>query len=406
MTIQEIRADFPLLSARPDIAYLDNAATTQKPASVIEAVEKYYREDNANPLRGLYELSQRATETYEQARELARGFIHAKSTEEIVFTRNATESLNLISYSWADANLREGDEVLVTVMEHHSDLLPWQRACRRSGAVLRFVECDGEGRITEEAFSAALTDRTRLVCMTQVSNVLGVENDVKRFAALAHERGALFVCDGAQSVPHMPVDVADLDVDFLAFSGHKMLAPMGIGVLYARKKLLKKMPPFLYGGEMIETVTREKATWAELPHKFEAGTVNAGAAAGLAAAIRYYEKVGFENIVAREEMLGELAYDALTAIPGVHILGPKNARDHHGIFTFTVDDVHPHDIAAILDGDGVNVRAGHHCAQPLMQFMGTPSTARASIAFYNTEEEIGRLAESLGKVRERMGYGK
>ena len=406
MTIQEIRADFPLLSARPDIAYLDNAATTQKPASVIEAVEKYYREDNANPLRGLYELSQRATETYEQARELARGFLHAKSTEEIVFTRNATESLNLISYSWADANLREGDEVLVTVMEHHSDLLPWQRACRRSGAVLRFVECDGEGRITEEAFSAALTDRTRLVCMTQVSNVLGVENDVKRFAALAHERGALFVCDGAQSVPHMPVDVADLDVDFLAFSGHKMLAPMGIGVLYARKKLLKKMPPFLYGGEMIETVTREKATWAELPHKFEAGTVNAGAAAGLAAAIRYYEKVGFENIVAREEMLGELAYDALTAIPGVHILGPKNARDHHGIFTFTVDDVHPHDIAAILDGDGVNVRAGHHCAQPLMQFMGTPSTARASIAFYNTEEEIGRLAESLGKVRERMGYGK
>ncbi len=406
MTIQEIRADFPLLSARPDIAYLDNAATTQKPASVIEAVEKYYREDNANPLRGLYELSQRATETYEEARELVRGFLHAKSTEEIVFTRNATESLNLISYSWADANMKEGDEVLVTVMEHHSDLLPWQRACRRSGAALRFLECDREGRITEEAFSAALTDRTRLVCMTQVSNVLGVENDVKRFAALAHEHGALFVCDGAQSVPHMPVDVLDLDVDFLAFSGHKMLAPMGIGVLYARKKLLKKMPPFLYGGEMIETVTREKATWAELPHKFEAGTVNAGAAAGLAAAIRYYEKVGFENIVAREEMLGELAYDALTAIPGVHILGPKNARDHHGIFTFTVDDVHPHDIAAILDGDGVNVRAGHHCAQPLMQFMGTPSTARASIAFYNTEEEIGRLAESLGKVRERMGYGK
>lgn len=399
------REDFPLLMSRPDIAYLDNAATAQKPRSVIECEKRFYEESNANPLRGLYELSQRATEVYESARETVRGFINAGSAEEIVFTRNATESLNLVANSWCSAFLHEGDELVVTVMEHHSNMLPWQQAAKRAGAKLVFIECDENGVISEETFRAALTEKTRLVAMTQISNVLGVENDIRRFAAIAHETGAVLVCDGAQSVPHIPVDVQALDVDFMAFSGHKMCGPMGIGVLYGKKKWLKKMPPFLYGGEMIEYVTREGATFAELPHKFEAGTVNAAGAAGLAEAIRYYQSVGFEAITKREEELSELAFSLLSRDPHLHILGARTAKEHHGIFTFTVDDVHPHDIAAILDGDGVYIRAGHHCAQPLMQYMNTPSTARASIAFYNTEEEIARLAKSLSHVRERMGYG-
>ena len=402
---EAIRRDFPLIQAHPEIAYLDNAATAQKPKSVIERESEYYCQQNANPLRGLYALSQRATEVYEDARETVRAFINAQSTEEIIFTRNATESLNLAANSWCTAFLRQGDEIVVTIMEHHSDFLPWLQAAKRVGASVRFLECDTEGMIPEEAFRAALSERTRLVAMTQISNVLGVENDIKAFAAIAHEHGAAFVCDGAQSVPHIPVDVRALDVDFLAFSGHKMCGPMGIGVLYGKKKWLKKMPPFLYGGEMIEYVTREGATWAELPHKFEAGTVNAAGAAGLAEAIRYYNALGFDKIREREERLGRIAFQALSVLPHVHLLGPKDADSHHGIFTFTVDDVHPHDIAAILDGDGVYVRAGHHCAQPLMQFLNTPSTARVSLAFYNTQAEVERLAESLRRVRERMGYG-
>ena len=402
-----IRGEFPLLKQHPALAYLDNAATAQRPKAVLERMRVFYEEENANPLRGLYDLSQRATEAYENARETVRGFLNASSTEEIVFTRNASESLNLVAYSWGGAFLHEGDEILVTIMEHHSNMLPWQQAAKRSGAVLRFLDaCDEEGGITEEAFRTALTEETKLVAMTQISNVLGVQNDVKRYAAIAHEAGAVFVCDGAQSVPHIPVDVQDLDVDFLAFSGHKMCGPMGIGVLYGKKKWLEKMPPFLYGGEMIEYVTRESATYAELPHKFEAGTVNAAGAAGLAEAIRFYQSLGFEKIREREERLSAIAFERLSALPHIRLIGPKTAEGHHGIFTFTVDDVHPHDIAAILDGDGVNIRAGHHCAQPLMQYLKTPATARASIAFYNTEEEIARLAESLSHVRERMGYGK
>jgi len=405
MNIASVRADFPLIAAYGEIAYLDNAATAQKPRAVLEAERRFYEESNANPLRGLYALSQRATDVYENARESVRAFINASSTEEIIFTRNASESLNLAACSWSQAFLREGDEVLVTVLEHHSNMLPWQQAAKRAGAVLKFLESDERGVITETAFRAALSDKTKLVAMTQISNVLGVENDIKRFAAIAHEHGAAFVCDGAQSVPHIRVDVQALDVDFLAFSGHKMCGPMGIGVLYGKKKWLKKMPPFLFGGEMIEYVTRESATWAELPHKFEAGTVNAAGAAGLAAAIDYYNALGFDAITAREEELSRVAMEALTAVPHLRLLGSADWREHHGIFTFTVDDVHPHDIAAILDGDGVCVRAGHHCAQPLMQYLRTPSTVRASLAFYNTEEEIGRLAESLSRVRERMGYG-
>ena len=402
--VEKLRADFPLLANNPGLAYLDNAATTQKPRQVIEAETRFYEELNANPLRGLYDLSLRATEAYEDAREKVKDFLHAADSCEIIFTRNASESLNLVAFSGSEAFLSEGDEVLVTVMEHHSNILPWQHAAVRKGAKLNWLECDEKGKITEEAFRSALTPKTKIVAMTQLSNVLGVKNDVQKFAAIAHENGSIFVCDGAQSVPHVPVDVQDLDVDFLSFSGHKMLGPMGIGALYGKKELLEKMPPFLTGGEMIEYVTREGATYAELPHKFEAGTVNAAGAVGLGAAIDYYNAVGIDKIEQREQELGRYAMERLKNVPHLNLLGSDVAEEHHGIFTFTVDGVHPHDIAAILDADHVDIRAGHHCAQPLMQFMHTPSTARASLCFYNTEEEIDQLAESLSTLRERMGY--
>ena len=398
-----IREDFPIFRDNPSLVYLDNAATTHKPSCVIEAVRHFYERDNANPLRGLYDLAQRATAVYEESREAVAGFIGAASPEEIVFTRNASESLNLVAYSYGTF-LKEGDEILISVMEHHSNLIPWQQLAVRSGAVLKFIECGADGRITEETFRSALSSRTKIVSMTQISNVLGVRNDIRTFARLAHEAGAVFVCDGAQSVPHIPVDVQDLDVDFLAFSGHKMLAPMGIGVLYGKKALLEKMPPFLTGGEMIEYVTREGATWAELPHKFEAGTVNAAGAVGLKTAIEYYRKVGFDAIQKREEELSELAFDVLSTIPHLHIMGGNTAKEHNGIFSFSLDGVHPHDIAEILNADGVCIRAGHHCAQVLMQHMNVPSTVRASLAFYNREEDILRLAQSLSTVRRRMGY--
>ena len=401
--IMNIRNDFPIFRDHPSLVYLDNAATTQKPSCVIEAVRRFYETENANPLRGLYDLAQRATAAYEESREAVAGFIGAASPEEIIFTRNASESLNLVAYSYGTF-LKEGDEILISVMEHHSNLIPWQQLAERSGALLKFLECDAEGRITEKAFRAALTPKTRIVSMTQISNVLGVRSDIKTFVRLAHEAGAIFVCDGAQSVPHIPVNVRDLDVDFLAFSGHKMLAPMGIGVLYGKKALLENMPPFLTGGEMIEYVTRKDATWAELPHKFEAGTVNAAGAVGLRAAIEYYNRTGFDAIVKREEALGELAFDALSSVPHLHIMGSDQAKEHNGIFSFSLDGVHPHDIAEILNADGVCIRAGHHCAQVLMQHMKTPSTVRASLAFYNREEDIERLAQSLKTVRRRMGY--
>ncbi|MBR2189217.1 MAG: SufS family cysteine desulfurase [Eubacterium sp.] len=401
---EQIRRDFPLIWNHPEIAYLDNAATTQKPQAVLDAVRSYYEESNANPLRGLYDLSMRATEIYENAREQVRGFINAASAEEIIFTRNASESLNLVAYSWARTFLKEGDEVLITIMEHHSNLLPWMKAAEAVGAALRYLEVDETGLITEEMFRAALTERTKLVAMTQISNVLGVQNDIRTFARIAHEAGAVFVCDGAQSVPHIPVDVQDLDVDFLAFSGHKMTAPMGIGVLYGKKQILEEMPPFLFGGEMIEYVRRDGATYAELPHKFEAGTVNAGGAAGLGAAISYYQTIGFDTICEREEHLSQYAMQQMREIPHIHILGAADGAAHHGIFTFTIDNVHPHDIAAMLDEDGVDIRAGHHCAQPLMKHLKTLSTTRASFAFYNTEAEVDRLVESLRQVRQKMGY--
>ena len=401
--VDEIRKDFPIFQNK-ELIYFDNSATSQKPYEVINAITDFYQNCNANPLRGLYDLAQTATEKYESARERVRQFIHAKSADEIVFTRNATESLNLIAYSYGDLVLQPGDEILVSIMEHHSDMLPWQQAAKRTGAVVKYLECDKQGKITEEDLRNAITEHTKIVAVAQVSNVLGVKNDIKAFAKICHERGITIVADGAQSVPHMPVDVQDLDVDFLAFSGHKMLGPMGIGVLYGKKEHLEKMSPFLTGGEMIESVRRDGAVFAQPPHKFEAGTVNAGGAAGLAAAIDYLEHIGFEQIQKQEDHLTEMLMGEIRKIPFVHVMGSENPVEHHGIVTFTIDGVHPHDVAAILDADHIAVRAGHHCAQPLMQHMGVMSSTRASLMFYNTEEEVEKFISSLKDVRRKMGY--
>lgn len=400
----DYRNDFPLLMQNK-IIYIDNAATSQRPQCVIDAEGDFYKNYNANPLRGLYSLSVEATEVYENAREAVRKFIGAEKSNEIIFTRNTTESLNLVAYSYGLSNVKNGDEIVVSIMEHHSDLLPWQMVAKTCGAELKFIECAKDGSIDLEKVKELITSRTKIVAMTQVSNVLGREYPVKEIAKLAHEKGAVMVVDGAQSTPHMRVDVTDLDADFFAFSGHKLLAPMGIGVLYGKEELLEKMPPFLSGGEMIDSVTRTSAVYAELPHKFEAGTVNAAGAAGLKAAIDYIEKVGFDYIGEREIALTSRAIEKMKKIPHVNIIGSENADEHTGIVTFTVDNVHPHDISEILAADGIAVRAGHHCAQPLLTHLGLNSTARASFAFYNTEDEVDKFTDSVATIRERMGYG-
>lgn len=401
----DIRKDFPLIENN-NIIYLDNAATSQKPLCVIRAIENYYLEKNANPMRGLYELSVVSTKAYEDARQSVASFINSPKAKNIIFTRNASESVNLIAYSYGMEFIKKDDEILVSITEHHSNLLPWQNVARKTGATLKFVDCDKEGFISIDAFKATLSNKTKLVAITQVSNVLGIENPIKEFAKLAHEVGAVIVVDASQSVPHMAVDVCDLDADFLVFSGHKMLAPMGIGVVYGKEDLLEKMPPFLYGGEMIETVTRESATFAPLPHKFEAGTVNVEGAVGLKAAIEYIKNLGFDKIKEIETSLCKLAFEELKDDEHIHIVGSKNPDEHHGILTFSIDDVHPHDIAEILSSDNIAIRAGHHCAQPLLRHLGFMSTARASFAFYNTKDEVLAFCKAVKSLREKMGYGK
>ncbi len=402
-TVKKIRGQMPLLNNRSTI-YLDNAATSQKPMCVLDAVMKYYQQYNANPLRGLYDLSVEATEDYDKARATVADFIHAPKKEDIVFTRNATESLNLVAYSYGMNFLRNGDEIVVSIMEHHSNLLPWQQVSKQTGATLKFFECDEKGYLDPEELKKLCNEHTKLVCITHISNLFGRENDIKTFAKIAHDAGAVFVCDGAQSVPHVPVDVQELDVDFLAFSGHKMYGPMGIGALYGRTELLEKMPPFLYGGEMIEYVTRCGATYAEVPHKFEAGTVNAGGAIGMAEGIRFMQRFGFETIERIEEELTVYAFEKMKAIPHVEILGSDDPKEHHGILTFVLDGVHPHDVATIFDSHGIAVRAGHHCVQPLHKHLKRMSTTRASLAFYNTKEEIDAFAECLAGIRGEMGF--
>jgi cysteine desulfurase/selenocysteine lyase len=398
-----IRCDFPLL-IQTNEAYLDNAATSQKPYCVINAVEDFYKHSNANPLRGLYELSVNATDRYEDAREAVRKFINAKESAEIIFTRNTTESLNLIAYSYGLSNLREGDEIVVSITEHHSNILPWQMVARSRGAKLVYLECEQDGRITDEAIEKTITEKTRLVAVGEVSNVTGRRNPVEKIIEKAHSIGAVTVVDGAQSTPHMAVDVQAMNTDFFVFSGHKLLGPMGIGVLYGKRELLEAMPPFLTGGEMIQTVSREGAVWAELPHKFEAGTVNAADAVGLHAAIDYITGLGFDAITEREDALTAYAMEGMKKIPHLHLIGSDDPAEHNGILNFVIDGVHPHDISAILDADGIDVRAGHHCAQPLLNHLGFRSTTSASLMFYNTEEEVKRLLGSLASVRSRMGY--
>ena len=378
--IARIKADFPIFKSA-DFFYLDNAATTQKPYCVMDMMKQYYETENANPLRGLYELSLKATEAYEKARVSVQKFLHAESPEEIIFVRNATEGLNLVAQSYGRAFLNEGDEILITIMEHHSNLIPWQQIAKEKGVKLTFLEPNEEGLISLESFKKALNDKVKIVAMAEVSNVLGNRQDIETFVKLTHEKNAIFVCDGAQSVPHRKVDVQAMDVDFLAFSGHKVYGPMGIGAVYGKKELLEKMPPFLFGGEMIEYVTREEATWAEL------------------------EKLGFSFIEEREKELSEYLMAGMKEIPHVRVLGSANGRNHHGIMTFTIDGVHPHDIAEIMDSHKVCIRAGHHCAQPLMKFMGTPSTSRVSLGLYNTKEDVDAFLAALKTIRGAMGYG-
>ena len=398
------RNDFPLLCSQ-DIAYLDNAATEQRPLCVMEAEKEYYECYNANPLRGFYKLATEATEHYESARETVRRFINAKSVKEVIFTRNTSESINLVAYSYGLNFIHEGDEILITIAEHHSNMLPWQMVAKKTGAKLKYLRCEMDGSYTAEALKEALTPNVKFAAIQHVSNVLGTVSPVEEIISHVHANGGLVLIDGAQSTPHMKVDVQALDADFYAFSGHKLMAPMGIGVLYGKEDILNKMPPFLSGGEMIESVSTEGATYAQLPHKFEAGTVNGGGAAGLQAAIEYLEDIGMDKVEEMERELTVYAFKEMSAVPGVHILGSSDPLKHNGILSFTVDNVHPHDIAEILSSDNVCIRAGHHCAQPLLKHLGVYSCTRASLSFYNTKEEIDRLVESLKTVRRKMGLG-
>lgn len=406
VSINEIRKDFPIFSVKENegLVYFDSAATSQRPQCVIDAVADFYKRNNANPLRGLYDLSQRATDDYESSRAAVAKFINAKRTEEIIFTRNASESLNLIAYTYGMQNVNEGDEIVVSIMEHHSNILPWQMVCNTKKAKLVWLECDKETGIIPESEYSKITNKTKIVAITYVSNVLGTQNPVKQIAEIAHKNGAVIVVDGAQAVPHMKVDVQDIDADFLVFSGHKMLAPMGIGAVYGKIEILEKMNPFLRGGEMIEYVSKDGATFAEVPHKFEAGTVNASGAVGLKAACEYLSKIGFDYIHETEQSLTKLLFEGMKNIPHVHLIGNPDYSKHSGIVTFTIDDVHPHDIASLLDSEKIAIRAGHHCAQPLGAYLNVPATARASLYFYNTEDEVKIFLEKIAKIRSWSGY--
>jgi cysteine desulfurase/selenocysteine lyase len=403
MNIQDIRSQFPILHQEVNgspLVYLDSSATSQKPIQVIETVEKYYREINSNVHRGVHTLGTRATDAYEGAREKVRKFINAKSIQEVIFTRGTTTSLNTVASSYAAANLKEGDEIVITYMEHHSNIIPWQQVAKRTGAQLKYIPLQEDGTLSLEDVRATITPNTRIVSVMQVSNVLGVINPVKEIAQIAHENGAIMVVDGAQSAPHMKIDVQDLDCDFLAFSGHKMCGPTGIGVLYGKKHLLENMEPIEFGGEMIDFVHLQESTWKELPWKFEGGTPIIAGAVGLGAAIDFLNEIGLDNIAEHEHKLVAYALEKLSAIEGMTIYGPLDAAKRAGLITFNIKDVHPHDVATVLDAEGIAVRAGHHCAQPLMRWLNASATARASFYLYNTKEDIDKLVEGLVKTKE------
>jgi len=410
--VAEVRRDFPILrrlvagsggEPRP-LVYLDNAATTQKPQVVIEALSGFYRSINANVHRSLHTLGEEATAAYEDSRETVRSFLNARRAAEIVFTRGTTEAINLVAHSWGRTHLAAGDEILLTEMEHHSNLIPWQLVAAERGARLRFLPVDPEGHLDPEELDRHWSDRVRLVAVTHVSNVFGTTTDVRGLAELAHARGVPILIDGAQSVPHLPVDVQELGCDFLAISGHKVYGPMGAGVLYGREELLEGMPPYQGGGEMIRAVWPERATWNDLPYKFEAGTPDVAAAVGLRTALGYLAKLGRENVRRYEEALAAYARERLAEVPGLAIHGPQHGGGP--VISFTFPDLHPHDVAQVLDWRGVAARAGHHCAQPLMRKLGLPATVRVSLAFYNTPEEIDRLVQALAAVRRVLAPGR
>lgn len=401
LDVARIRQDFPILHQRVHgrpLAYLDNANTTQKPRAVIEATARYYAEDNANVHRSTYLLSERATQAYEGARVKVQRFVNAASPKEIVFTRGCTEGINLVAWSWGRANLRPGDEVVLTWLEHHSNIVPWQIVCEQTGARLRVVPIDQAGEVRLEAFEAALGDRTRFVSIIHVSNALGTVNPVREMIALAHRRGVPVLVDGAQAVPHLPVDVQALDCDFYAFSAHKMYGPTGIGALYGRAALLEAMPPWQGGGDMIASVAFEKTTYNTPPYKFEAGTPNIAGAVGFGAAVDYLRQFDMDAIVRHERDLLEYATARLEAVPGVRLIG--RARERLGVISFVMEGVHPHDVGTVLDRQGVAVRTGQHCAQPAVEWFGVPATIRASFGLYNTRDEIDALVEGLAVVRE------
>lgn len=403
MNVQDIRQQFPILNQEVNghpLVYLDSAATSQKPYKVIETLEKYYKEYNSNVHRGVHTLGTKATDAYEGAREKIRKFINAKSMEEIIFTRGTSTSLNTVAASYGKANLGQGDEIVITYMEHHSNLIPWQQVAKQTGATLKYLPLQEDGTISIADVSATITKHTKIVSITHVSNVLGVINPIKEIAKIAHENGAILVVDGAQGTPHMKIDVQELDCDFLAFSGHKMCGPTGIGVLYGKKHHLENMEPIEFGGEMIDFVDLFDSTWKELPWKFEAGTPIIAGAIGLGAAIDFLEEVGLDEILAHEHKLAAYAMEKLSTIEGITIYGPEDPMKRAGVITFNINDVHPHDVATVLDAEGIAVRAGHHCAQPLMKWLKVSATARASFYLYNTESDIDRFADGIVKTKE------
>ena len=397
--MKDIIKDFPLIN-KTGLTYLDSGATTQKPIQVLDAIDDYYEKDNANPHRGAYDLSLRATEVYEHARETTARFINAKFPEEIIFTRNSSESLNLIAYSYGLDNIEEGDKIVISIMEHHSNLVPWQYVAKKKKAKLEYMYIDENGTIPKEEIEKKIVPGVKLVGIGQVSNVLGTINPVKEIVRKAHEVGAIVVVDGAQSVPHMKVDVQDLDADFLVFSGHKMLAPLGIGVLYGKKELLNNMNPFLFGGDMIEYVYEQETTFAPLPAKFEAGTQNVEGAVGLESAINYLNNIGMVNVQKHEEEIIKYALDKLEKLKYITVYGPKNIKEKAGVISFNINGVHPHDVASVLNKEKVCIRSGNHCAQPLLKYMDLESTCRASFYIYNTKNDVDNLINALEKTYE------
>jgi cysteine desulfurase / selenocysteine lyase len=404
MSAKEWRKLFPILDQEVNgkpLVYLDSAATSQKPIQVIETLEKYYKEYNSNVHRGVHTLGTRATDGYEGAREKVRRFIGAKSTQEIIFTRGTTTAINTVARSYGMANLAEGDEIVITPMEHHSNIIPWQQVAKATGATLKYIPLQPDGTIDLSDVEKTVTEHTKIVSVMQVSNVLGTINPIKEIAAIAHKNGAVMMVDGAQSAPHLKVDVQDLDCDFFAFSAHKMCGPTGIGVLYGKKALLNKMEPVEFGGEMIDFVGLQESTWKELPWKFEGGTPIIAGAIGLGAAIDFLEDIGLDNILKLEHELAGYAMERLNELDGVTIFGPK---ERAGLVTFNLDDVHPHDVATVLDSEGIAVRAGHHCAQPLMKWLDVSATARASFYLYNTKDDIDAFVKGLRTAKEYFGH--